>query len=168
MISEVEAGAAIIKDAKLDASVKKTLQSRISSCIADAKKLYAEAEKLAGKEESFLIGTLIKTAVEKSAEYTKDPQLAAACGAHELVQEAIFDAAALPEEQNGDDSDETEILEEPDSRLVAVTYGSRSARTGNKKAYKTFLLNYNNYAVVIEYGDRVYTVASGGYVVVED
>ena len=34
------------------------------------------------------------------------------------------------------------------------------------KAQKTFLLNYNNYAVRVTYNGVTYTVPSGGYVII--
>ena len=52
-----------------------------------------------------------------------------------------------------------------DNSVVSVTYGDIDAN-GHKTAYKTFILNYNNFAVRVTYGGVVYTVAANGYVVV--
>ncbi len=54
------------------------------------------------------------------------------------------------------------------NRIVAVTYGDRDDVTGNKTDYKTFILNYNTYAVVVEYEQVKYTIPSGGYIVLYD
>jgi len=50
------------------------------------------------------------------------------------------------------------------NNVVSVTYGDVD-ENGNKVAYKTFILNYNNYAVRVTYKGIVYTVPAGGYVV---
>ncbi len=53
--------------------------------------------------------------------------------------------------------------------VVAVTYGDYVLNNaGIKEAvgYKTFLLNYNTYAVRLEYNGVLYTIAANGYVVV--
>ncbi len=72
----------------------------------------------------------------------------------------------LPEDNLNDDDDEADEGEEAFNRLhvvnnsvVAVTYG-----TDTEGAYKTFILNYNNYAVRVTYNGVVYTVQSRGYV----
>ena len=56
-----------------------------------------------------------------------------------------------------------------DGRIVSVTYGTKNA-DGTYSAYKTFILNYNNFAVNVEYGPEnaevTYTIPAYGYVVV--
>ncbi len=49
--------------------------------------------------------------------------------------------------------------------VVAVTYGDINADTHEKTAYKTFILNYNNFAIRVTYNGTVYTVPASGYVV---
>lgn len=48
--------------------------------------------------------------------------------------------------------------------VVAVTYGTVDETTHQKTAYKTFILNYNSYAVRVTYNGVIYTVPGGGYV----
>ena len=52
--------------------------------------------------------------------------------------------------------------------IVAVTYGGKNGN--DKEAYKTFILNYNNFAVTVKYevnGEtRVYTIPANRYVVI--
>ena len=48
---------------------------------------------------------------------------------------------------------------------VSAAGGEYEDENGNKVAYKTFILNYNNYAVRVTYKGIVYTVPAGGYVV---
>ena len=67
---------------------------------------------------------------------------------------------------NGDDEDdETSRYLSDDGRIVSVTYGTKNA-DGSYSAYKTFILNYNNFSVNVEYGDVTYTIPAYGYVVV--
>ena len=61
-------------------------------------------------------------------------------------------------------------LEElPEILVVAVTYGGKGGDAA--AAYKTFILNYNNYAVTVKYDvdgqTRVYTIPANRYVMVE-
>ena len=67
---------------------------------------------------------------------------------------------------NGDDEDdETSRYLSDDGRIVSVTYGTKNA-DGSYSAYKTFILNYNNFSVNVEYGEVTYTIPAYGYVVV--
>ena len=56
-----------------------------------------------------------------------------------------------------------------DGRIVSVTYGTKNA-DGSYTAYKTFILNYNNFSVNVDYGPEnaevTYTIPAYGYVVV--
>ena len=64
-----------------------------------------------------------------------------------------------------DDGDEASRYLSDDGRIVSVTYGTKNA-DGSYSAYKTFILNYNNFSVNVEYGDVTYTIPAYGYVVV--
>ena len=59
--------------------------------------------------------------------------------------------------------EEEEVVEEDTKynteNVVAVTYGNEDG-----SPYKTIILNYNNYAIRIEYEDRVYTIPAYGFV----
>ena len=57
--------------------------------------------------------------------------------------------------------DENERYHVTNNNVVAVTYGD-----SKDAAYKTFLLNYNSYAVRVTYNGIVYTVEAGGYVMI--
>ena len=76
-----------------------------------------------------------------------------------------------------DEEEEDEELEEEEidsiyvndnGNIVAVTYGGKNGN--DKEAYKTFILNYNNFAVTVKYevnGEtRVYTIPANRYVVI--
>ena len=51
-------------------------------------------------------------------------------------------------------------------RIVVVTYGDRDSATFDKTPFKSIILNYNSYAVRVTYNGTLYTVPSGGYVVI--
>ncbi len=50
-----------------------------------------------------------------------------------------------------------------DGRIVSVTYGSQND-DGTYTKYKTFVLNYNNFSVNVEYEGVTYTIPAYGYV----
>ena len=64
-----------------------------------------------------------------------------------------------------DDDDEASRYLSDDGRIVSVTYGDKNA-DGSYSAYKTFILNYNNFSVNVEYNEVTYTIPAYGYVVV--
>ena len=64
-----------------------------------------------------------------------------------------------------EEEDEASRYLSDDGRIVSVTYGDKNA-DGSYTAYKTFILNYNNFSVNVEYGEVTYTIPAYGYVVV--
>ncbi len=65
---------------------------------------------------------------------------------------------------NEEEEDPSKYLS-ADGRIVAVTYGDKTAN-GSYTAYKTFLLNYNNFSVSVVYDEITYTIPAYGYVVI--
>lgn len=53
------------------------------------------------------------------------------------------------------------------NQIVVVTYGDRDEDTFEKTPYKSIILNYNSYAVRVTYNNTLYTVPSGGYIVID-
>ena len=53
------------------------------------------------------------------------------------------------------------------NHIVVVTYGDRDSETFEKTPYKSIILNYNSYAVRVTYNNTIYTVPSGGYIVID-
>ena len=96
--------------------------------------------------------------------------------------EGIYEAASTHVDRETIDSyvnfyedEEQEDLVEEDAaavynngNIVAVTYGGKNGNAD--AAYKTFILNYNNYAVTVKYDvngeTRVYTIPANRYVMV--
>ena len=88
--------------------------------------------------------------------------LLAACPVETLTAEYIWGEVESSEEEE----EVVEVEVKNNNRVVAVTYGDRNAETFEKTAYKTIILNYNSYAVRVTYDGTLYTVPSGGYVVI--
>ena len=65
----------------------------------------------------------------------------------------------------GDEEEESSRYLSNDGRIVSVTYGDKNA-DGSYSAYKTFILNYNNFSVNVTYDGVTYTIPAYGYVVV--
>ncbi len=80
----------------------------------------------------------------------------------DMIAAIIEEKTAVPENKDElptVEADDTQWID--NNRIVAVTYG-----TGNT-AFKTFILNYNSYAVRVTYGNESYTIASGEYIVID-
>ena len=70
--------------------------------------------------------------------------------------------------QDKDDEDQQEAANKyvsDDGRIVAVTYGTPDV-DGSYDAYKTFILNYNNFSVSVVYEGITYTIPAYGYVTI--
>ena len=67
-------------------------------------------------------------------------------------------------EDEDSDDDESRYVSD-DGRIVSVTYGQKTA-TGSYAAYKTFILNYNNFSIQVVYNKITYTIPAYGYVTV--
>ena len=106
------------------------------------------------------------------AKYAADNSVASKATAFELAAKIEkYDATFAADVQRRIDRDnavkEEQPEEEVDSRymtenIVAVTYGSAMGQ-----AYKTIILNYNNYSVNIVYNGKEYTIPAYEFVVVD-
>ena len=76
------------------------------------------------------------------------------------VMNSTFSSVVGEEEE-----EETSRYLSDDGRIVSVTYGDKNA-DGSYSAYKTFILNYNNFSVSVEYAGVTYTIPAYGYVIV--
>ena len=72
------------------------------------------------------------------------------------------------EEEEEDEEEEESSLVTKDGNVVAVTYGGKNGN--DSEAYKTFILNYNNFAVTVSYEVdgvvKVYTIPSNEFVMI--
>ena len=118
----------------------------------------------------------ILTTLKNDTEFFEEEDLEDACqGIEDLMKVFNKDAlleAGKPEEDKAEEDDDQNVGNTSNkyvvdnNLIVAVTYGTRDDN-GVKTAYKSFILNYNNYAVTVTRNGVVYTIASGGYVVIE-
>lgn len=78
----------------------------------------------------------------------------------EEIREYLTKNDVVVEEE--DDGDDTEYNKYATEGIIAVTYGTLEG-----EAYKTMLLNYNNYAVNITYNGKNYTIPAYDFVVIK-
>ncbi|MBQ9784983.1 MAG: hypothetical protein IJW29_05740 [Clostridia bacterium] len=139
--------------------------------IADAYDVYADDLKMGGTAAGafFTEATnAVKSAFVDNVYGVADlGALTTACGSYvfdmELL-ELLYGAKTDKDDdavQGGGTSDSGKVVVD-NNRIVAVTYG-----TGDV-AYKTFILNYNSFAVRVVYNGTIYTIGSGDYVVITD
>ena len=81
----------------------------------------------------------------------------------EEMFENCFEVKEIVEDEE-DDEEESRYVSD-DGRIVAVTYGQKT-ENGTYAAYKTFILNYNNFSIQVVYDNTVYTIPAYGYVTV--
>lgn len=86
----------------------------------------------------------------------------------EFTEKDIDDMLTTEIDKTDEVVTETSKYYTDDGRIVAVTYGSKdtSDSTAKYAAYKTFLLNYNNFSVSVEYDGETYTIPEYGYIVI--
>ena len=187
MLAQVSNSAAIIQDSDLDATVKANMIASINEYLADATALFENAEKGAAVKlvvndalvtvgsDKYVVDIAVNAlAAVKADDPTEHANLLGACeDANALyTAERLLEEGKLTEEKEDDDKNDTDEGTTSDrfvadnNRIAIVTYGDRDPETFAKVAYKSFILNYNNYSVVVEYEGVVYTIPSGGYVVI--
>lgn len=113
--------------------------------------------------------TDIEKSIAKCTEY-KDQVYAKGIENH-LTEKDITDRLPQEEEKKEDvveEEDVDSIYFNDNGNIVAVTYGGKNG--DDQAAYKTFILNYNNFAVTVKYEvngqTKIYTIPANDYVVV--
>ena len=131
-----------------------------------AQELIDDARTCAENAETYLAS--IKKIVDECN--TKSAKIYSDVSGH-LTEADIEDRLILPEEE--EDVEDTEddvdsIYLSDNGNIVTVTYGGKDG--DDTAAYKTFILNYNKYAVTVKFevnGEmRIYTIPANEYVVV--
>ena len=87
------------------------------------------------------------------------------CPAVAFDEETIWAQVQGSDEETDDKTDESGAVN--NNQIVVVTYGDRDSETFEKTPYKSIILNYNSYAVRVTYNNTIYTVPSGGYIVID-
>ena len=80
-------------------------------------------------------------------------------------EETIWAQVQGSDEETDDKTDDSGAVN--NNQIVVVTYGDRDSETFEKTPYKSIILNYNSYAVRVTYNNTIYTVPSGGYIVID-
>ena len=130
---------------------------------------YKEIVKLlsAGAMPEFHVSEVYSGTLYESAKGLKDLMYFYAINNSDLtaeeIDEIIKTGGGLIDSE--EEEEEASRYLSDDGRIVSVTYGTKNA-DGSYSAYKTFILNYNNFSVNVEYGDVTYTIPAYGYVVV--
>ncbi|MBO5758140.1 MAG: hypothetical protein J6S28_10620 [Clostridia bacterium] len=120
--------------------VKPELDFTQSSFTTDATSAYALFEQVS---EIVINGKYItKAEIDK-----RITPISSSTGDKDEVEEEVFDKYAVEE-----------------GSIVIVTYGGKNGVDSD--AYKSIILNYNNFSVKVEYQGKVYTLPAYGYVVV--
>jgi len=180
----VQNASEIIEDSDLDDTIKKNMINAIEGYYEDAKSIFDKnAVKyrdrnidLVTEGSSKYIVPIAVNALEavKADDPTENKNLLEACSdylftAEKLIEEGKLiekdDDANADQDTNDNKGDSSDKFVSNNNQIVLVTYGERDAETFDKYAYKSFILNYNNYAVVVEFEGIVYTIPRGGYVV---
>ena len=84
-----------------------------------------------------------------------------------FTKEQILAGVQVGGSEDDDSEDDDSALGAVNNNQIAVvTYGDRDPDTFVKTPYKSIILNYNSYAVRVTYNGVLYTVPSGGYIVI--
>lgn len=171
----------LINDSDLSSETKKNMISAIQAYHAEAlatfeknanKYLEKNIEFVTEGNEKYVVDRVIAAlAVVKSDDIEENASLLEACKEAMFTAEDVLAAGILSEDDADDDvvdntDEEDDRFISDNNQIVIVTYGDRDDKTHEKVAYKSFILNYNGYAVVVEYEGVMYTIPRGGYVVV--
>ncbi len=128
--------------------------------IEDARACAAEAETYlaAIKEKADYCMTFVDGIYEAASKYVSRDTIDALLDKHE---------EKAPEEETKEETSSLIHISDK-GNLVAVTYGGKNGNDADP--YKTFILNYNNYSVTVEYEvdgrTMVYTIPANHYVVI--
>ena len=128
----------------------------------------------ASKTGEALHGVVIGEVTVEGTEYTQyEEELKSICEENLFTKQDIKDAANAGLDLEGDEEDDNagktydKYSVDPNS-IVVVSYGDRAPNSNDKTVKKTFILNYNNYAVRVTYAETniTYTIPAGGYVMI--
>ena len=180
--NEMEAAQTAMKDAKTAftaryASVNVTIKS-VSDAQAALLQLLADANAIGDAETAAKVTEALVTVnaivADMDAVYAEIVAKSLDAGLidenGEVVKDEVKNDTAAPEEEDEDeeksefDVNVTDKYVYDDGSVLAVTYGGKDG--DDEAAYRTFILNYNAFAVTVVYNDVEYTVGGYGYVVI--
>ena len=195
VIAKVEMASDVIESSDMSDEVKQNLKGHIALCLEEAKALVPTAEALVDVHLGLMDDTNSKSVINvaltcvdavnkvQSSETEYMPYVSYVMDAYDgyyvgeeyfegcvyFTAEDVLAAVRLDEEDDEEVEEEDKVFDKyhvDNNQIVAVTYGERDYNSCDvKTAYKTFILNYNTFAVFVEYNNVKYTIPSGGYVV---
>ncbi len=148
-------------------SLQQMAQNAVSLLIeaGAAQEVIEDARACAEEAQTYLAD--IKALADQCSTYVEDIYTTAS--SH--VDKATIDSYLDFHEKAPEDTvvDEQQQEANNNGRIVAVTYGGKNGK--DNEAYKTFILNYNNYAVTVRYDvdgqTKVYTIPANCYVMIQ-
>ena len=141
------------------------LAKAIDGVVADAAKTYEDSAEIA---KGYVV-IIVEPEVEEEPVETP----AETPSTDENTEDIPDDGENTETEDEGDNADlgnqlyadyEYTKYTNDNGNIVKVTYGDQDA-SGNYVAYKTFILNYNFFAVTVVLDGVTYTIPASGYVV---
>lgn len=193
ILEAVKEARTVIDNAGLDATVESKMLAELEYYLAEAIALFGDAEQKTGPAytERVLNAALVDATDTSDTTLSVAVRAVAALATvkaegdyeiyaedlEKIIADTIFTVADIEEagklndailddEEDGDgQQDVYDKYFVDNNQIVVVTYGDRDDTTHEKTAYKSFILNYNNFAVVVDYEGVKYTIPSGGYVV---
>ena len=194
LLDEVLKAYDVIDAAGLDPTVEQNMLKEVTAYYNEAKAIFedvdtgaealldvhkelvdpADATKYVAARAVAALSTYITDATVEDAYVTFKDQLIADT-AEKMFTIADIEAEGKLDEELEDDEEDDDAADAYDkyfvdnNQIVVVTYGDRDDTTHEKTEFKTFILNYNNFAVIVEYEHKgevmTFTIPSGGYVV---
>ena len=158
---------ALIKALFVEEEERATIAPQIKDYVEHAYYTEVLARLSADSEPSFHVSEIYGSTLYDAATQLKDLMYYFVIAKTDMTAEEI-DALIDPKGPGNKDNEEEEEASRylsDDGRIVSVTYGDKNA-DGSYSAYKTFILNYNNFSVSVVYEDVTYTIPAYGYVIV--
>ncbi|MCQ2428750.1 MAG: DUF5696 domain-containing protein [Clostridia bacterium] len=158
-------GAYLVDEQLEDGAEKDKLLSAIDQYIRAYYYQAVMAKLSATKATTFHVNEIYGTDLYTASEQLKGLLRYFTVAKTEMTEKDIDDLTKV-----ADIKEEEEILDpskylSSDGRIVAVTYGT-ATDSGSYEAYKTCLLNYNNFSVSVVYDEITYTIPAYGYVII--
>ena len=170
----------VIANSTLSADVRDMMLAKADEWIAEASLIMTEAEAEFTRVEqtqNLTADVAINLAIEKLTQALTHENADIDAALKAATVEYVFDRDQLyaeceeiltegDEEGDSEEDEDSQSIMMTSNQVVMVTYGDRDPATHQKTAYKSFILNYNNFAVRVTLGNQCYTIPAGGYVVI--
>ena len=161
----LNSGAYIVDEQTEDGEYKDQLMSAIKDYIRDYYYRAVISKLNATKMTEFHVHEIYGTDLYTASEELKGLLRYYTVARTDLTEKDIDDLIVVAKPPEEDVTEDASKYLSADGRIVAVTYGDAQGN-GSYVAYKTCLLNYNNFSVSVVYDEITYTIPAFGYVIV--